>query len=147
MADDQDDDGSYTVGYGRPPRDRRFQKGPGGNRKGRRKGVHNMDRIIWDMLKSKTKISINGRVRQVTVREALAQRYRKEILTGPLRALQDGLATAARLSEKFASSDDPAIMAQDEIAKVLTQFSDGELAAYGKLCHRFSEIQAAVDES
>jgi len=91
-------DGAYDVGYKKPPESGKFQKGDKGPRKGRRKGSKNIDTLLREMLDSRVRTTINGREKQIPVREALVLRIKKEILSGPTSWMDKGLEMARRLS-------------------------------------------------
>ena len=57
MADD------YEVGYGKPPKHTRFRKGQSGNFLGRPKGSTNVQTEMKRLLVAKTKIKVNGAIR------------------------------------------------------------------------------------
>ena len=65
-ADDEDD----SVGYGRPPKSSRFQKGQSGNLKGRPKGSRNLSTMVSEAAMEKVTINIKGKRRAVSKLEA-----------------------------------------------------------------------------
>jgi hypothetical protein len=74
----KDDDKTFSVGYGRPPLNSRFQKGQSGNPRGRRKAIFDQDILgpdITEMCKailSETLVvNEDGRRKRITKLEAL----------------------------------------------------------------------------
>ncbi|MFL0357263.1 DUF5681 domain-containing protein [Erythrobacter sp. GH1-10] len=57
MSDDNDD---YEVGYGKPPKNTRWQKGQSGNPSGRPKGARGLKTDLHAELVSNLEIQING---------------------------------------------------------------------------------------
>lgn len=62
--DDGKDD--YTVGYGKPPRHTRFQKGQSGNPRGRPKGARGLKADLRAELSERVRVTENGRTRRLT---------------------------------------------------------------------------------
>ena len=85
MSDD------YEVGYGKPPKHTRFQKGQSGNPKGRPKGSKNMGTLLGEVLAQKVTVTENGQNRRIPYKEAFVRR-----LEGSTR---DMLAFAKALDE------------------------------------------------
>lgn len=78
MSDDDD------VGYGKPPRHTRFEKGRSGNPKGRPKGGRNKGSVIRSIIDRKVTVRENGRKRRVTVFEALVESMTAKALRGSI---------------------------------------------------------------
>ena len=71
-------DGTYEVGYRKPPLHSRFKKGQSGNPAGRKKGVRSLNREVMDALNERVAVSQNGRRRTVTkLQAALKQAFNK----------------------------------------------------------------------
>lgn len=84
MSEGNDD---YSVGYGRPPKNTRFQKGLSGNPKGRRKKPNELERVR-EILNEKMQVTIDGKDAAVTPVEAAARIAIKKGLSGNLRDLR-----------------------------------------------------------
>ncbi len=64
------DDETYEVGFGKPPRRTQFAKGKSGNPRGRPKGALNVATILERTLEEEVIITLNGRRRTVTKLQA-----------------------------------------------------------------------------
>jgi hypothetical protein len=72
----------HEVGYGRPPRAHQFQPGKSGNPRGRPKGAKNEGTILRDLLNRKVEVRESGKVRKITVLEAILLRFTEDALKG-----------------------------------------------------------------
>lgn len=88
------------VGYGRPPKSTRFQKGVSGNPRGRPKGSLNMATIFMRTLREKVVINENGHRRQVTKLEAALKQLTNKAASGELRALRQLVELAQDAEQK-----------------------------------------------
>ena len=77
---------SYRVGYGRPPREHRFQPGQSGNRKGRPKGAKNTVTLLREILDRKIEVRTGSTVRKMSVREAMLTRFAEAALKGDTKS-------------------------------------------------------------
>jgi len=84
MSKKKDDD--YEVGYGKPPKHSRFQKGRSGNPKGRPKGAKDVETMLRDTLYRKVVITENGKRKEVAALEAFFRQTLKGSLVGDSRA-------------------------------------------------------------
>lgn len=69
MSDDGEDD--YEVGYGKPPKYTRFQKGRSGNPSGKRKGTESVKAVVMQVLDQRIPVRKNGKLTRVTNRRAI----------------------------------------------------------------------------
>lgn len=100
MEDSDDDDDA--VGYGRPPRGGRFQKGQSGNPKGRPKGAARpVD--VTRVLNRLVKVAVDGKPGKVPVLEAVVMQITQRALTGDLAAVREILRLAERQGSTKAS--------------------------------------------
>lgn len=81
-------DRHYEVGYGRPPRATRFQKGQSGNPKGRPRGSLNLVSALERELSQKVTIKENGRTRAITKFEAAVKQLVNKAASGDGKAIQ-----------------------------------------------------------
>jgi hypothetical protein len=84
--------GTYAVGYGRPPVAHRFTPGEFGNRRGRPRRSQPNAAVFEEMYKSTVTIIIDGKRRRLTLRQVVALRAKKEILTGNPRTIERWMA-------------------------------------------------------
>jgi hypothetical protein len=78
----------YEVGYGKPPRETRFQKGQSGNPRGRPCGTKNLKTRVREALKEPVLVTENGRRRKVTKGEAIITQLVNRAANADLRAVK-----------------------------------------------------------
>jgi hypothetical protein len=76
----------YEVGFGKPPKRTRFQKGRSGNPKGRPPRKPDVHSELTKVLREKVTVTIDGQPAKVTVQQALLLRLRHQALRGELWA-------------------------------------------------------------
>jgi hypothetical protein len=74
------------IGYGRPPPEHQFKPGQSGNKLGRPKGSKNEATIIDELFNRKVDVRQNGRVRKITLLEAICLKCAEDALKGNLKA-------------------------------------------------------------
>jgi hypothetical protein len=84
-----DENAPYTVGFGKPPSERRFQKGRSGNPKGRPKGSKNLATIVLKESRQKVRINSSRGTRTVTKAEATVMQVANKSIQGDLRAARE----------------------------------------------------------
>jgi hypothetical protein len=77
---------AYDVGFGRPPPEHRFKPGRSGNPRGRPKGAKNEETILNNLLNRRIEIRQAGRLRKITVLEAMLLKFAEEALKGDAKA-------------------------------------------------------------
>jgi Family of unknown function (DUF5681) len=87
MSKDKTPD-DYEVGYGKPPKNFRFQKGATGNPKGRPKRARGFDAELLRESESFITISVNGKTKRITKGQGIAIQLINKAMTGNLQALQ-----------------------------------------------------------
>jgi hypothetical protein len=105
----------YDVGYGKPPRDHQFKPGQSGYPLGRRKGAKNEQTILHDLLQQKVRINENGKVRKITLHEAILRRIAEDSLRGNIKSVGFLLnryyaAVAGGVAQADLSEDDKAVL-------------------------------------
>ena len=79
----------YEVGYGRPPKATRFQKGRSGNPRGPKKGTRGLKKDLHKALSARHSIKIDGRVMKGTTQEMALFTLAKRAGTGDVRATHE----------------------------------------------------------
>lgn len=123
-------DPNYAVGYGRPPRQHQFKRGQSGNPRGRPKGVRSEADILAKLLNKKIPIQDRGRVRHVSVLEAVYVRVAQNGLKGDLRAaafLLNRMAAVAqnRSGETPEMNEDDRVVLESFVAQIINSQKDG----------------------
>ena len=116
-----DPEGDYEVGYGRPPRHTRFEKGRSGNPRGRLPGTKNLKTLLSDALNEPVMVAENGGRRKISKLIAIITQLVNQSAKADWRAIKillDLLRDFERSNEP-ASSETPSFTAADE--KVIEQ--------------------------
>jgi hypothetical protein len=87
VADKEDTDRPFAVGYGRPPKHTQFAKGKSGNPKGRGKGVRNFETEIEEELNTRVPVTENGKRKKITKRKAIVKQLVNKAATGDQKAI------------------------------------------------------------
>jgi hypothetical protein len=78
----------YEIGYRRPPRETRFEKGQSGNPKGRRKKKPaSFAEVFEEALNERVTVVINGRARSLTMKELIVEQLGEKAVKGNRRAI------------------------------------------------------------
>lgn len=85
MPDERD----YEVGYGKPPKASRFQKGQSGNPHGRPKGSQNVATIVEQAMRQKVQVKENGKVCIRTKLQVAVTQMVNKAAGGDLKALRE----------------------------------------------------------
>jgi hypothetical protein len=83
---EQSTPGTYAVGYGKPPRSHQFKPGQSGHLEGRPKGSKNEATIVSEILGKKIKIREGGKIRRITVLEAMFRRFAEQSVAGDIKS-------------------------------------------------------------
>jgi Family of unknown function (DUF5681) len=71
MSRKTNSDGSYEVGYGKPPKANQFPKGRTGNPRGKRRGEENLVSVFKRHVLKRVKIKEGDTIRTITLAEAV----------------------------------------------------------------------------
>ena len=85
------DEKNYEIGFARPPKHSRFQKGRSGNPAGRPKGAKNLKTIMKEVAFETISVKENGRVRTMPRVEAVARQLGNKAATGDPKASSEFL--------------------------------------------------------
>jgi hypothetical protein len=112
----RDAEGDFRVGYGKPPRNRRFAPGISGNPRGRQKGVGNLASDVKHTLEVPVRLTEQGKPKRVSTQQAVLLRLREKALKGDAHALDRLLALAASFNNvaEIGSARDQASSAEDQ---------------------------------
>jgi len=118
----------YDVGYGKPPKGTRFQKGRSGNPKGRRKGTKNFSTKAKEALKARVPVTKNGEQVEVSVDEALLTVLTHSGLKGNLRAIERLMEFAREFdAQELANAAEREVSRQEQV--VLERFKSRAVEA------------------
>ena len=120
---------TYEIGYGKPPKATRFQKGKSGNPRGRPKGSLNLATDLASELGELITVSEHGRPRRVSKQRALIKSLMAKALQGDIRAATALLALYARVTAEAPDKPDEALDGQ-ELA-ILRRFAPRLLKSMG----------------
>lgn len=124
MSKDTD---KYEVGFGKPPKHTRFQKGRSGNPRGRPSGSRSLNTELDEVLSTLVTVVENGQQKKVSTQKAALLRLLEKTLKGDARSLDSFLKLAQqRSSEKEAHAVGRKITAADE--DILVRFKQDTLA-------------------
>ncbi len=90
-------DGSYQVGYRKPPKRTRFQPGQSGNPRGRPKGTKNLKTDLMEELGERIVIREGDRSQKVSKQRALLKSMVNHAIKGDAKATGIALSTMMRL--------------------------------------------------
>ncbi len=125
MRDEDDNpDGNYEVGYGRPPKHTQFKPGKSGNAKGRPRKSKELHKLIQTELDTTIIVQEAGREKRITKREAIVKQVVNRAIKGEPKASQFVLAHLEknREIEPFIATD----IDDAELLKALCPAGDKE---------------------
>ena len=115
----------YEVGYGKPPRDKQFQKGMSGNPRGRPRNSRNTATIFNEESDSRITVTENGRTLRLTKRELVL----KGVVNKAAKGEPKSVATYLKLDERYRPAE-PKVIAGDASQNKLLQAEDAAILAY-----------------
>jgi hypothetical protein len=109
----------YPVGYGKPPKNTRFQKGQSGNPKGRPKGSLNSDTVFKRTARQPIVINENGQRKIVTVLEAAHKQLASKAVSGDVPAVRAYLDRAEMVEQRSQEASKPIARVDEADQKVV----------------------------
>ena len=88
MKDEVKNERQYEVGYAKPPKHSRFQKGRSGNPKGRPKGSKGFATIVRRELDALVEVRQNGQLKKIDKREVIIKQLVNRTAEGNQRAME-----------------------------------------------------------
>jgi hypothetical protein len=107
-------DSDAEIGYGKPPKRTRFQRGTSGNPKGRPKGKRNFGTVLAEALQEKIVIKENGQRKIVTKLEAAVTQLANKAAAGDLIALRQ-LTVLVRSVQELAVEPPTKELSEDDL--------------------------------
>lgn len=89
LPDRDNGERDYEVGYGKPPKATRFQKGKSGNPRGPKKGSRGLKKDLHKALSARHSIKVDGKVMKGTTQEMALFTLAKRAGTGDVRATRE----------------------------------------------------------
>ena len=114
----------YEVGYGKPPRKKRFKKGQSGNAAGRPKGKKNFLTVLENALNEQVVVTEKGLQRSISKLEAVVTQLVNRAAGGDLTAIQRVGQLALMLEDKKAGDPNSSVIdprADQALLKTLTR--------------------------
>ena len=120
----------YDVGFGKPPKETRFQKGNSGNPKGRPKGTRNLATVLERTLREKVVINENGTRKIVTKLEAAIKQLVNKAASGDLAAMRQLSSLAGSAENESAADQKKSTLAEADqkiVERLLKQLQKSKL--------------------
>jgi hypothetical protein len=105
----------YQVGYAKPPRKTRFEKGKSGNPAGRVKGSRNVSKLLLEALSEPVVVNENGERKRITKGEAMIKQLVNKGASGDARSIQLLLAEMRSRLESELPSDQTSQQTKDQL--------------------------------
>ncbi|PTU29154.1 DUF5681 domain-containing protein [Stenotrophobium rhamnosiphilum] len=96
----------YAVGYAKPPKSGQFKSGTSGNKRGRPKNRPSAAMQVYSQLAQKITVTVDGKRKKITVREAIVTKAVHSALAGDYKAI-NFLLNFATPSEREMHSHEP----------------------------------------
>lgn len=106
---------NYKIGYGKPPKHKRFKRGKSGNPKGRPKGSRNLKTDLEEELKRQVVIREDGKAKQVSKQRATVMSLFNKAMQGEPRAIRILFDLIRQLDEENATDIEAGTLSQDDL--------------------------------
>jgi Family of unknown function (DUF5681) len=106
---------NYEVGFGKPPRKTRFERGKSGNPGGRVKGSKNVSKLLLEALGEPVVVNENGERKRITKGEAMIKQLVNKGASGDARSIQLLLAEMRSRLESELPHDQAPQAAKDQL--------------------------------
>jgi len=123
------DGGDYPVGYGKPPKEKAFQKGRSGNPKGRPRGAPNFSGVLRKVMTEELSVTQGARQLTMTAFEAMIRKLRQEALAGKAKSVEILLALMREHCPELLAQEVKRTLAADDqllIADYMTRISGSQ---------------------
>jgi hypothetical protein len=128
--------GTYDVGYGKPPKDTQFKKGQSGNLKGRPKGTLNLATVLERTLREEVVINESGRRKVITKLEAAITQLVNKAASGDGHSIR-------YLCQLVISAEERSVAVEPT-----TQFSETDQRVIDNILKRFQQsFKVGKDET
>jgi hypothetical protein len=108
-------DREYAIGHGKPPPEYTWKPGQSGNSRGRPKGRKSEATIWKEILSRKVKVMIGGKLKEVTLQEAMQYRIAGDGVAGNIKSAgfvlnRSAIAVAGEIPISDSTEDDRAVL-------------------------------------
>ena len=117
-------DNDYDVGYRRPPKEHQFKPDQSGKPKGRPRSSKNIDTIFDEIGRGRVRVTIDGKTRTVTRREAVGLKLFLRAMEGDVRALDSFLSRSEAVDAKAERRDAETKLDSVDIETLLAAVTD-----------------------
>ena len=117
--DEKESAEDYEVGYRKPPKHSRWQKGQSGNPKGREEGLKNLRTDVKTVLSMEVNASAQGVKKTVSTQQAALLRLREQALGGSPKALDRLLSLASQFNNDPEAISKALVPEDIELVKIM----------------------------
>ena len=137
---------SYVVGYGKPPKHGQFKPGKSGNPTGKKKDQRSLSSLLDEKLSQRISVTLNGKTREMTHREALLYGVINDAVRGRDRARKQ-LLDLMLLFEPAPEPEPEEILSPKEDRKIVDAFLERHGLTAGKRPKKTSKCKKLNKEA